>query len=567
MNRSPRAFLMFFALTFILLRLAAALEVPPVVDEPQDLALQKQMPGAVSSFFSDVSYPDQARLPHLVSFPLSLLFPRHPLQAQRVLFLILHLLYLAVSYRLLKSVTLDRQAAGVYVLLMLTSSYIAGYSIFSNTTSGWLYLLLHLLCIERFWKAFSEQKKSGIFVGAVPLAVLLGACAASSLMGLLLGPSLAVFHLMRGGWKLKAAVPAARLLSWGLLFLALLVLISRWEAPGGLRTLSAFGMSLLYLFGIWRLFMRERAALSSGRPVAGALLWAAIGVTTGCFLVILSPIYLNAENWHRALEWMRLFRQGSIVENHRPFDGLRILALKFGWISSLCLLVPLFWALKKRLLRFGDGFYSLAAVVTLVHLAAVEASPFVVAHYFLPVFPFFYLLPVELLKGTRRDSIKLRVLAAALIAVLVADNQTRYFRWYPYSHWDGAQYGASETGAVNRAGMVSYEILPGAADWMQKEGLLNAGTRILLGPPSGPWSNMAFRYHTEIFEGILREKNIQGVRVLTEPGEADLVLLGNSGGSSPETARQIASGYEPLAKFSLKGIPIVTLWRNKRNAS
>jgi hypothetical protein len=156
------------------------------------------------------------------------------------------------------------------------------------------------------------------------------------------------------------------------------------------------------------------------------------------------------------------------------------------------------------------------------------------------------------------------VVAALSFVVILTGNVWRYASWYPYGHFDGAQYGNEYVG-WNRAGLVSFEILP-ALD----------ATLARLRPQPGAVIPINARFSSvPLYNDWIRRmlenryaSTYPQLRFISEPvgPESHAALVLTSPPYNPALEERLPRlGYSRLAILGIKGIDIVTIWaRGKR---
>jgi hypothetical protein len=561
---------------FLGLGLAALLTLPQLGDEPDDLNILRIDLGSLKSFFftAETYELEQSRLPFLVSAPLVLAFRENGLIPLRLLFFACHLGYLFISFRLVLLITGRRTPALLYVLLLATSCYLASFSIFAITTGDSLYLLFHIAAVTSFLKSRRTWQETGLFPGPLRLALLLGACAASKLFGVLLLAALLLYHLLETrGAALKArGVPPGRLLSAGAVFLLLIVAVNLLPLPPAARLWAAVaaGCGYLALLTVWAVREERRP----GPPAAAgfALFWAALILTAFATTLVLSPVYLNLRNLLRTVTWFGDWNAGPLVARSRITDMAVITILKYGPVSTAALValsVLSVFGLPSRLRRGPAGFTRSTAflfvLIFVIHFAVISVTRHKVTWYPLAIFPFLYLPGVRLFWVADRQGLR-RLKAAVLLclAVVAGDNAARYLRWFPYGHFDGAQYGREQIG-WNRAGFITFEVQPDLLAYLNSRHIPYRAVvhcRVVDVPFYNTWFRILLerRYAAE---GGLRYRFTSSD---WRPGAAFDYLL-----TSPVYYPEFEAALNPerfrrIETFVIKGIPVLSVWTRRPEA-
>jgi len=546
----------------------AAWLLPMVADEPDDFALMLGELNTLSGLFTQpAAASDQSRLPHLLSLPVAWIF-RHDgnaaLVAVRSLFLLFHAAYLYLSFRLIAAVSC-RNAAWVYVLLLAVSCYLSSFAVFAMTTSDALFLLFHVACMYRFYLSWSDERSNGVFSRPVLLALLLGLCVASKLFGVFLLGALFAFHALfspSAPVRLRGTDPVLVAVGSGI-FLAVIATINMAFLAQPVKQALAFGTAGIYLLFIVATVLREGRAESAIYETNRLWLWAGIGLTSFNLTLVFSPIYLNFENLLSLLNWVEEYNTGMLVADSNWWDIVLIMLMKFGFVSAATLLVPIGVYLWKRRGR-PSSFMFLIALIFVVQLVVISAVRHKVTWYPLAIFPLLYLpfawLAVDALRSKSR---RLLALALLTLVIVAGDNLWRYAHWYPYGHFDGAQYGNEYIG-WNRAGLVSFEVLPLLDRFLARlrvpEGReVRVSNQVIAIPRYRDWLTrmLASRYAT-----VYPDLKFSGT-METDGDTVDLILT--SPVYNPELEQRLQrSEFKRLTVLTLKKIHIVSIWGRAR---
>ena len=556
----------------LIFRLIAIWQIPMIGDEPDDVALLLgDLPDILNFFSAPRTYGfDQSRLPYILSAPLILAFQDHSLIPMRLLFLSFHILFLFYSFKLVQFLTNNKRASWGYLLCLVASCYLASFSIFSITTSDNLYLLFHIMCIYYFLRENRDQQEGGTRTRYLLLILLMALCISSKLFGILLLLSLFVFDLINKGFgrsiSLQSIQPV-RLLKLGLLFFLGIVTINFLPIPHKARLLTAAIACLGYASLIIYYAVGERNRDFSVGQVFFVEFWAAFALTTFNLTLIFSPVYLNLHNLLKTVTWFRDWSHGLLVERSHYYDMLLIILMKFGLISCLVLLVVLvllFCILIKNKTRISvNSPFFLFLMVFLIHFTVISLVKHKVTWYPLAIFPFLYLPLVWLYNFvSEHKSRPLDALIAVCFSLILVDNGWRYFRWFPYGHFDGAQYGREYIG-WNRAGFISFEIMPELFTYLSSLGresedlrvncqvisvpMYNQWTAILLGETFRRRGKTQFRFSGESWDDSAQA---QYNYILTSP-----VYY-------PEFEEELRKyGRTKIKTLGLKSIDILSVWK------
>ena len=303
---------------FIAFRLVAIFIVPMVGDEPDDFnIILTDVKGFKDFFVAPDAYElEQSRFPFIVSTPLVVALKHRAIISLRILFLIVHLIYLLFSFKLIVVVTGKKPAGLMYVLVIVASCFIASFSIFAITTSDNLYLLFHILTIYSFINSYRAYKDSKIFTGYLVLALLIASCIASKLFGVLLLVALLLFHYVavdrRNLIGIRSVHPNT--LIWlGGAFFSGVVLINVLPMHPNSKLILALMLSSGYLLTLILWTVREKHGRYPEVKVGFMKFWLSLIVTAFNCTLILSPVYLNLSNFIQTFTWFDVWGSGMLV--------------------------------------------------------------------------------------------------------------------------------------------------------------------------------------------------------------------------------------------------------------
>ncbi|HDZ79304.1 MAG TPA: hypothetical protein ENH39_08390 [Gammaproteobacteria bacterium] len=558
----------FFILLSIYFQLKSIALVPFIADEPDDLSILLHDLHLYPNLFSATAIsPDQSRLPHLLALPLAWLFQDNLNQAIiaiRGLFFTFYLGYLFISFRLVLLITGMQTAAWFYVLLLTASSYLSAFAVFSMTTSDSLFMLFHIAVLYSFYRSWITESSSGIFPNTIGLALLLGLCFASKLFGLFIAISIFIFHILyhRNQRTTRVYVPSPiQLLVLGGLFLFLLLVINLAPVGAGIKLTAAVILSGFYLAYIIFNLVKEIRKKSDPRNINIFLFWIVIAITAFNLMLIFSPVYLNMQNLAGILEWPEKWNQGLIVAGSRWWDISMIMLVKYGLISFAALLVPVvIYAYRHRNL-VPSAIVLLIVLVFIVHFIIISLVKHKVTWYPLAIFPFLYLPIVWLwVHAIQVQSKKLLIVAMAVFVVTIADNVYRYAYWFPYAHFDGAQYGRAHIG-WNKSALVTYEVLPLLEKFFSRIRVKDNSKQLTVNiavtrvPQYNRWMNEML---SSMYASTYPYIRFESIPNITDPRYE--ILL-----SSPIYNRELeqelrSRGYKRNVKLAVKGIPVITAW-------
>ena len=166
---------------------------------------------------------------------------------------------------------------------------------------------------------------------------------------------------------------------------------------------------------------------------------------------------------------------GGVAASSRFYDALVIMFMKFGIIPSILLVLgaslgTYYFVKSARQYQkdFYTSFFFLVLVIFSTHLILISSVEFKLVWHSLAIFPFLYLPFVGLwvlLQG--REAVLPKYLLAGMLLAVSADNMYRYYRWYPYGHLDGGQYGEKFVG-LNKPCFVTFESIPALFEYVRE---------------------------------------------------------------------------------------------------
>lgn len=553
---------------FIALRLYAVFTLPYLAKEPEDALMFYQ---DISRFFNYTfnSYgPDQGRLPTLISWPLAWTFTNFDFIPVRLFFMIFHFWHIYLAYQFSFLVSQNQTVSRFVVLFLLISTYIASFSVFAIMTIGSLYFLLHLFCIFYFYKLLLREEKEKITFNYLTLSLLLALCTASKFFGVFLVFCFGLFHL----WKNRAtsdfyvrSISPKICIGVGYLFL-IFVLIANffmlYEKKFGFKLLLVLAFLFLIYFAL--ILRKENYSPSNRIAVSKITLWHAIVINTICLIMIFSPVHLNILNFFGATSWFGNWNTGDLVLKSKSYDMWALIILKFGLVSFVFWLIAFYYVLREKLYR--HNLFKLFLFIFLSHMTVISIVKYRCAWYPLAIFGFLYLIPITFLNHALKvKQYKKIVLALVLCFGILADNAVRYFYWYPYAHLDGAQYGRSHIG-WNKAGMVTWEVMPQTTDYVigyyKSAGKpIQINVQVIYVRKFNLWFIHLFN------RDLLRKGALEITlteRTISLDTQSELILTSPVYDLENED-HLLKNGYKLLKVFSVKKIPIISIWENKLN--
>ncbi|MFC1591872.1 hypothetical protein ACFL43_05065 [Thermodesulfobacteriota bacterium] len=561
---------------FVAFRLTAICSLPMVADEPDDYTiLACDVPGVLDFFTSPKAYShDQSRLPYLISAPFIYLLQDRALVPLRMLFFAFHLGWIFYCCRIVQLLTGSKTAVLGFLCCLVTSCYLASFSVFALTTSDSLYLFFHAAVIYYCIRSYGVLNRTGAFPDYLLLAVLLALCVASKLFGVLLLAALFVFHYCNQeryrDIRLFCRSPKRLLVCGGFFFCAIYI-INRAPAAGAVKLCTALGISFAYLIYIVCAAVQERRGASADNTVNFVTFWAALVLTCFNLTLILSPTYLNLNNLLMTVTWFQDWGSGLLVARSHYYDMIIIVLMKYGLVSSAALLVlcaacaVAVIKCKKKLSR--NSPYFLLLLIFVIHFVVISIVKHKVCWYPLAIFPLLYLPGAWLWSVAAKNSLKKFCAVCVLFfAVVAADNSLRYFRWFPYGHFDGAQYGREYIG-WNRAGLISYEILPQLFEFLVSRGetgKVSINCQVVNVPLYNRWVSRLLQHH---FSGRGQVQFSFNSRPVNRVAVTRNDYFLTSPVYYPEFETTLhRRGIEKITTLGIKEIDIVSVWRMEQVA-
>lgn len=560
----------------LVLRLIAIAKLPPIGDEPDDYPILLELIKSPTVFFYNVHEPDQARLPHLISIPLVLLFEKGSSWYQqqgsliptRILFLGIHMLFLFFCYLLAKELFQNKASPVWYVTLLVSSAYLASFSIFTMTTSNSLFLFFFIVSLYIYYKNLKAKNKSNVFQNYILFAVSLGLLIASRLTGVLFLVIFCIFHVFRRKtWnvRLKSRKPTLFAMTNLIFFLTVFgISISTVFLPDQ-KTGILFFMGACYVIYLLTNLAKEHTASEAVR-VNKLVFWAGIFLTVLNVTLFFSPIYLNFDNVFQIFAWYPTWNTGEVVSRSNSYDFAVILLIKYGTISALLLLIPLWIFIKSKLYKKTNEFFYLSLLICIAYTLVLAVIKFRVAWYWLPVFPFLYLPFIWMFDYATSKKLKnLTVFSVFLLILVIADNSYRYIKWFPYGHWDGAEYGNQLIG-WDKPGLITYEAGPLIYSYFSQSPNFKTGTfpievEVRM-TTVNVYNNWVADLLNDYFTLVKKEK-----RFVFIPSEATLrpsaMYLLSSPIYNNQFEAQLAKtkNYKVVKTISIKRINIISIWQ------
>ncbi|USN95598.1 MAG: glycosyltransferase family 39 protein [Candidatus Nomurabacteria bacterium] len=440
----------------LVVKVVATTKLGYFADEPDDFAMFLNDFDQVDEFFSKASGADQARFPHVISAPILLALGDNPLIATRILYIIIHCIYLYVLYKLFR-LSLSKVKSFYGIVLVASSAYLFSFSIFTMTTSNNLSLLLGTLMLYLYLSNFNTPSRTTINQFAI-FGLVSGLAIGSRFFSAIILVSIFLYDayinrqslLKNNSYKF-----------WGLpyedlniAFTLIIVLINLLPLPSVFKVFMACVLILYYVVYFIFEYFRRKADKTKLNFINK---WIVIVHTAFVATLISSPIHLNFINIENIFKWSDIWHKVDNFINPSRSDIFTIIGFKtglFAGIMMMCTLVIIVW---RRQMKDFMKSYALFLLIILLHLLVFIQVKYVIAWYPLFIMPFFY-LPLIYVLPDKPSDLKKPLMALLLVVLLLIPihEQYRYWKLFPYGHIDGAQYGKQYIG-WNKPGMITFE--------------------------------------------------------------------------------------------------------------
>ncbi len=545
-----------------IVKFSAATQLNYYSDEPDDYGNIIGDLKTIPSFFDRIASADQARLPHLVTVPITIVFGDDSLLPSRMLYIAIHLAYLVVIYKLFR-LSLSKVKALYGLAMVALSAYLFSFSVFTMTTSSSLFLLLGTLMVYVYLRYVPPPGvKKIVSVNTVAiLGVVSGLALASRFFAVLILVSIFMHDAYINRRLLKKnntyriwQLPYENL---NIIFTIIFITINIVVTDPILKLIAIAGLIVYY--GIY--FIVEYLGHRDKRLDVGFLSkWVVIVHTAFVFTLLGSPVHLNIKNIVRIFEWSSTWHKVENYINPSRFDIFTIMGVKTGWLAGIAILCALGLIAWRRQMAVFVKTYLLFIILILIHLIVFLKVKYVIVWYPLFLMPFFYLPLAYIFPDTKKQI--LNPLGFCLLLVLLfipLQEQYRYWRLYPYGHIDGAQYGKEYIG-WNKPGAITFEATGQVADYfVANQQSLPPGTidcRMTTSVKYNPWAS-------RLLSLILADAGWYMYQCLDMPQEADSPYAITSLYIPDSELESLSQLYKKEKVFTEKGIPIATLWVKK----
>lgn len=584
MKLAVKVVLVFTIIVSLYLRVYALVTLPIVGDEVEDSIILKTDSSQHPDFFENVRAPSQSRLPFEVTTPIvnllelskNQLVQNQSLIPTRLLFFVFNGLFLFICYKISRAILKEKTSSQIFLLFLITSSYLSSFSIFTLTTSDSMFLAFAALSFYLFYKSCMKQNQTGVFVNPMMFAIVMALAIASKLTGVLFLIGYFIFHVVVMGTKklrVSGMDPMAILkinlfTILGILIVNALDIFSPAEKVAAVLLIVCAYVLLLTV----QIVMAKRSAKSFEVPVV--TFWAVIVSTCFLMTIAISPIYININNVLGAVGWFSEFGggEGGMLEGSKFYDLPFILLVKFGLISTFLLIIPTAIFIKERLYKKLGIFSKLSLVIFIIYFTATSLVKHTVVWYGLPIFAFLYLPFVWLWDYAFRMKKQALILLALFCAlVVIGDNTYRYLYWYPYGHFDGAQYGEQYI-RWDRPGFVTFEVLPPIHDYLMnyydqsdKQSEVRVATSLSELGGFNEWATTMLNEYTKPFKKNFRVNYyyVSNDMLRENDLDYDLILTSPIYNKPSDDRMKLLGGYFLEKQIVIKNIRMASIWRKK----
>lgn len=539
----------------------AATKLDYYSDEPDDYGIVIGDAARMGDFFKGVSSADQARFPHLVAMPIIKIWGENSLFMTRMLYIVIHLSYLFVVYKLFR-LSLSKIKALYGLALTALSAYLFSFSVFSMTTGSSLFLLLGTLILYLYLRYPKAPLNTYRINRLSILGVVSGLAVASRFFAALILISVFLYDAWLSRKNLFSkqgvrfwSVPFELI---NIIFTMFLLLINFVPSAPMFKITGSIFLCLVYI----ALFAYEYFTRHDVDTKIGFFdRWIFIVHTAFVVTLIASPIHLNIQNIIRVFEWSSIWHKAENYINPSRFDIFTIIGVKTGWLAAGAILFALGVIAWRRQLKSFARVYALFIILIVVNMLAFLKVKYVIVWYPLLLMPFFYLPLAYIFPDSSRQLKKpLGILLLLLLLFIPLQEQYRYWRLFPYGHSDGAQYGKQYIG-WNKPGTITFESSHKIVDYFRENQVsLPPGEidcKLVTSKRYNPWAST-------ILTMALQKEKLMDYRCRSE---------GSSSQSSPyvlttvyipdEIIQEISKDYRQQKVFTQASVQVATLWVKK----
>lgn len=539
----------------------AATQLDYYSDEPDDYGIVIGDAARMGDFFKGVSSADQARFPHLVALPIIKIWGENSLFMTRMLYIVIHLTYLFVIYKLFR-LSLSKIKALYGLALTALSAYLFSFSVFSMTTGSSLFLLLGTLILYMYLRYLKAPLKTYSVNRLALFGIVSGLAIGSRFFAALILISVFLYD----AWlSRKSLFSKQGMRFWSVpfepinvLFTVFIIVVNILSAPPAFKMMASIFLAIIYMvFFAYEYMTREDNQVKIGFFDR----WIFIVHTAFVTTLIASPIHLNMQNIVRVFEWSSIWHKAENYINPSRFDIFTIIGVKTGWLAAgviLCALGIIAW--RRQLSTFAKT-YALFIILIAINLLAFLKVKYVIVWYPLLLMPFFYLPLAYVFPDSVKQLKKpLGILLLLVLLFIPLQEQYRYWRVFPYGHADGAQYGKEYIG-WNKPGTITFESSRKIISYMKEnQATLPPGEidcMLVTSKKYNPWAS-------GILTMALQKNGLSQYRCRPETSaqqQSQYVLT--TVYIPEENINAISRDYKQQKVFTQASIPVATLWVKK----
>lgn len=536
MQRTATLFAALVILVTAVLKFFAMTQVPLVGHELKDLTIGLGELLAWKNFYYGVISPEDARLPFLISLPFAFFYSPFSLGFYRLPFLLFHFATLFIYYRIGR-LLLESTWRRLWIALLAVACWISGFAIFSATTGDSLYLFFHALTIycvlsygyTRFFR----------------LMLVLSLCIASKIFGVAL--LVACFlHQLKIAREIKVSAHLTTMLIGSWIYLLVLVGINQGPFPLNEQSLFSTAAGLAYLCFF---FLQAKWPRPEPKAYSPFFYWMTGSVVCLSLVTCFSPLYLNLSNIIRVLA----FSDWKWESGAGAMDVVTLMMDKLGWLTLAVVVASVIYLKVYKIGgdKIKTGFLLSVFISQFVMLSLISPkfswAPLV-------IFPFVF-LPVFLVLAKGNLS---RPAVLMILIILFGEQIGKYAYWFPFAHWDGAQYGADHRGE-SKSGFITYEFGPQMLALLETLPEQEEPTPILVQLSGEPQKN---KYATEVMAFTSQSQKTRFHFMAQALGLPQHHLVLTSPISAPEIEKDmVMRGYKLMRAFEMKGIIVANLWQ------
>lgn len=542
-NQSYKWILILFFIYLFLSKLYPLISLPKISDEYSDWWFSHHF-FELFNFLDQSFDADNARLPHLVSFPFAHIFNQENIVSMRLLFLGFHFLYLIALYKTMR-LRFSKLTSSYTVIAVGSCNFLASFSIFTATTSNNLFLLTTTLVIFYYLKEIEKTnsydlKKISLFAFLIALMI------SSRITGVF--NLIAVFLydiLLKRNFSFK--LPKLKLLAPDLVFISTVLLFNFYlHTAVGLIFLVIILAIYLSLY-IYRYKTKEY-------NIGVSTFWIMTIILAFNLTLIFSPSYLNFNNLLRLFNWLEKSHDPSILISPSFWDPFEFMLIKGIWPVLLPFLLAIFLSFKE--MRRTSLYLFLMLLV--VNIISLLISDFFSPLYMVPIFPFFFIIYSTLIERLQHMKKGLLLYTSLLFLIFIPIREQYYFwKFAPYSHLQGIEKGKEYFGWT-KPGFLTFEYFDDVYHFFKNE--KNTVRIQYNGWPSKRFNEWA-RFNLNEY---LRLRGLEHIRFYSQKFTKDFrpEFYFTTLYTKDKDLKIVEKKFTPIKEFKIRDYVVATLWKS-----